>query len=132
MVQNIEDSSLQNVSNQINWRRSQILILYIKFLVLFFSSQRNIWKRLLRSPYRESLELFLECNLECQSSLSLFFRENIIFVTFIHIYRKYHISMYFLRKIIFHFLSNEKTSYFWVKIYHLSIIHERSYSSAIF
>ena len=45
-------------------------------------------------------------------TLSLFFRENIIFVTFIHIYRKYHISMYFLRKIIFHFPSKEKISYF--------------------
>ena len=45
-------------------------------------------------------------------TLSVFFRENIIFVTFIHIYRKYHISMYFLRKIIFHFLSKGKISYF--------------------
>ena len=35
-----------------------------------------------------------------------------IFVTFILIYRKYHISLYFLRKIIFHFPSKEKTSYF--------------------
>ena len=33
---------------------------------------------------------------------------NIIIVTFIHIYRKYHISMYFLRKIIFYFPSKEK------------------------
>ena len=31
MVQNIEDSSLQNISYQINWWRSQISILYIKF-----------------------------------------------------------------------------------------------------
>ena len=38
---------------------------------------------------------------------------NIMFLTFIHvIYRKYHISMYFLRKIIFHFPSKEKISYF--------------------
>ena len=33
---------------------------------------------------------------------------NIIFVTFIHIYRKCHISMYFLTKIVFHFPSEEK------------------------
>ena len=37
---------------------------------------------------------------------------NIIFVTFAHIYRKYHLSMYFLRKIIFHFPFKEKISYF--------------------
>ena len=37
---------------------------------------------------------------------------NIIFVTFIHIHRKYHISMYFLRKIVFHFPFKEKRWYF--------------------
>ena len=35
-----------------------------------------------------------------------------MFVIFIHVYRKYHISMYFLRKIIFHFRSKEKLLYF--------------------
>ena len=30
-------------------------------------------------------------------------------------YRKYHIYMYFLRKIIFHFSSKEKISYLWEK-----------------
>ena len=46
--------------------------------------------------------------------LSSFFckKDNIIFVTFIHIYRKHYISMYFLIKIIFHFPSKEKISYF--------------------
>ena len=33
---------------------------------------------------------------------------NTMFVRFIQIYRKYHISMYFLRQIIFHFPSEEK------------------------
>ena len=66
-------------------------------------------------------------------TLSLFFRENIIFVTFIHIYRKYHISMYFLRKIIFHFPSKEKISYFLEKTPPIfPDLQERSYSSAIF
>ena len=37
-----------------------------------------------------------------------------------HIYRKYHISMYFLKKIIFHFPSKEKISYFLEKKYYLS------------
>ena len=56
-------------------------------------------------------------------------KNNIIFVTFIHIYRKYHISIYFLRKIIFNLPSKEKLSYFRVKkIPSLQIIQERSYS----
>ena len=41
-----------------------------------------------------------------------FFFFLIIFVTLIHIFRKYHISMYLLRKTIFHFPSKEKISYF--------------------
>ena len=45
---------------------------------------------------------------------------NMMFVKFIHVYRKYHISMYFLRKIIFHFPSKEKISYFPEKKHHLS------------
>ena len=45
---------------------------------------------------------------------------NIIFVTFIHIRRKYHISMYFLGKTIFHFPSKEKVSYFRKKSPHFS------------
>ena len=46
--------------------------------------------------------------------LCLFFwqKGNIIFVTFIHIYRKYHISLYFLIKINFHFPSKENILYF--------------------
>ena len=58
---------------------------------------------------------------------------NIIFVTLIHIYRKYHIFMYFLRKIIFHFQSKEKNSYFpKKKKLSFQMIQERSYSSALF
>ena len=56
----------------------------------------------------------MKVNLKCQSPLNVFFLEkiifdfflqkgNIIFVTFIHTYRKYHIFMYFLRKSIFYF-----------------------------
>ena len=45
MVQSIEDSSLENISNQINWSRSQISILYIKFPV-FFPLESNVWKPL--------------------------------------------------------------------------------------
>ena len=47
---------------------------------------------------------------------SVFFRNgSVTFVIFIHIYRKYHISMHFLRKIIFHFPSKENLSHFQEK-----------------
>ena len=55
-----------------------------------------------------------------------------MFVAPMRIYRKYHVSMYSLRKIFFHFLSKEKISYFREKIPSFQIIQERSYSSAIF
>ena len=42
-----------------------------------------------------------------------------MFITHVCICRKYHICMYFLRKIIFHFLSKEKISCFLGKKYHL-------------
>ena len=85
---------------------------------------------------------FQNVNLECQSPLSVFSREKvvfdffwqkskIIFVTFIHVYRKYHISVYFLRNIILHFPSKEIISYFRVKK-KIHLIQERSYSSGIF
>ena len=64
-----------------------------------------------------------------------FFRQkgNIIFVTFIHIYRKYHIFIYFLRKIIFHFRSTVKMSYLGEKeIPSLKKLQKRSYPSGIF
>ena len=58
--------------------------------------------------------------------LSLFSwrKGNIIFVTFINIYRKYHISMYVLTKITFHFLPKQKISF--------QILQKISYSSEIF
>ena len=42
-------------------------------------------------------------------------KSNIMFVTYIHIYRKYHISMYFLKKVIFHLPSQVKISCFQEK-----------------
>ena len=56
-----------------------------------------------------------------------------MFVTSIRIYRKYHIFMHFLRKIIFQFSSKEKISCFQgEEIPSFPIIKERSYSRAIF
>ena len=57
---------------------------------------------------------------------------NIIFVTFTHIYRNYEISMYFLRKIIFHFPSKKYHIFGKQEISSFRIIQKRSYSSVIF
>ena len=52
------------------------------------------------------------------------------FVTPVSVPRKYHISMYFLRKFISHFLPKEKISCFREKIPFFQIIQERSCSGA--
>ena len=50
----------------------------------------------------------LTCIFSGEDYLCYFWQKgNHIFVTFIHIYKKYHISMYFLRNIIFHLPSKE-------------------------
>ena len=54
------------------------------------------------------------CIFSGEDYLCFFWRKDIIFVTFIHTYRKY-ISMYFFRKVIFHFSSKEKISLFCEK-----------------
>ena len=46
MVQSIEDFSLQNISNRINRRKSQIPILYIKFSVFFR------WRTIYENAYK--------------------------------------------------------------------------------
>ena len=40
MVQIIEDQSLQNISNRINFRKSQTSILYVKFSVFYFNGKQ--------------------------------------------------------------------------------------------
>ena len=55
-----------------------------------------------------------------------------MFVTSIRIYRKYHIAMYFLRRIIFHFPSKEKISFFRGNKPSFQIIQEISYCRQIF
>ena len=75
---------------------------------------------------------------EKRSSLLFWQKGNLIFVgkKKYHIYqtyRKHHITIYFLRKFIFHFPSIEKISYFREKeMSFFLMIEERSYSSGIF
>ena len=70
MVQSIEDYSLQNISNRINLRRSQALILYIGFPVFLRLAKRHVSMYLLgkavfhflpdekRSCFREKNTIF--------------------------------------------------------------------------
>ena len=141
MVESIEDYSLQNISNGINWRRSQTSIPYIKLLVFF--RWRAIHKNA-RKGLCEGTEnywgSFPDVNLERQSPLGVFFWDKVIldfflaggrdtrFVTPTRVHRKYHISMYFLRKVIAGFLPKEKISCFREKKKpSFKIIQERSY-----
>ena len=118
-------SFIVEYSNQRSWKRSQISILYIKFPD-FFSLESNIWKR----PW---ISVSFKCVFSVEHDIWFSFQKgNIIFATSIHIYGKYHISIYLLRKIIFHFPSNEKISYLPEKNTIFPDIQERSYSSAIF
>ena len=65
------------------------------------------------SRMRSRMSITFKCIFSREGHLWFFLQKgNVIFVTFIHIYRKCHISMPFLRKIIFYFLSKEKISYF--------------------
>ena len=79
------------------------------------------------------MSVSFKCIFSGEDNLWFFLQKgNIIFVTFIHIYKKYHISMYFLRNIISNFPSKEKNVIFsGKKVPSFQIIQERSYSSAI-
>ena len=61
MVQSIEDYSSQNISNWINWRRSQIQIYILSFLV-FFAGEQSMKTpiEVSMNAHRKLLELFLE------------------------------------------------------------------------
>ena len=85
------------------------------------------------SRMRSRMSVSFKCIFSGEDNLWFFLQKgNIIFVTFIHIYKKYHISMYLLGKIIFHFPPKEKISCFLEKNTIYPDIHERSYSSATF
>ena len=75
MVQSIEDSPLQNISNRINWGRIQTLILYIKFPGFFR------WAAIYKTAIKVSVRVqrIIEPFLGCQSSLGVILREKVIF-----------------------------------------------------
>ena len=98
-------------------------IIFSRMSIIFFSDAGNV---IFKCIYQEKVIFssfdgrIISCLLEKKYHLYV-------------IYRKHHISMYFLRKIIFHFSSIEKKSYFREKKMPSSLmIQERSYSTAIF
>ena len=84
--------------------------------------------------HQSRMSITFKCIFLGEDHLWFFFlqKDKIIFVAFIHIYRKYHISTYFLRTIIFPFPCKEKHHIFRKKMPSFQIIQERSYSSTIF
>ena len=119
MVQSIEDYSLQNISNRINFRKSQTSILYIKFPVFLFqwkAMHENACKFLHESTkncWSSSQDVNLGVFLRGKTILDFFLTEcrNATFVRPARVHRKCHISMYFLRKAAAsHFLPREKIS----------------------
>ena len=110
MVQSIEVSSLQNMSNQIIEEEVKFQSYILSFLYFLFHSKatyENPCEGLYIST-GEWLELFLGCDLDCQSLLSVFFREKIVFDFFcrrvisylqhLYIYTKISYSYVFLKK----------------------------------
>ena len=62
------------------------------------------------SRMQSRVSITFNCIFWGEDQRSIFLQKgNIIFLTFTRVYRKYHISMYFLRKINFYFPSKEKT-----------------------
>ena len=139
MVQSIEDYSLQNISNQLNSKRNPVSRLYIKFPVFFRwrAIHKNACKGLHEST-ENCWSSFQNVNLERQSPLGVFCEiipyliffstegRGATFVTSVRVHRRYHIYMYFLRKIISDFQPKEKYHIFMKKIPSFQIIQERS------
>ena len=108
IVEYLQPNKLKNKSN---FNLASIL----SFLVFFHESTENCWSS------------FYNVNLGRQSPLGVFLRDKTIldfflaggrdatFVTPVRARRKYHISIYFLRKVISHFLARKKISCFWGK-----------------
>ena len=145
MVQSIDAYSLQNIPNRINWRRSQNSILCIKFSGFF--RQRAIYE----TPLKVSMKVqriagaFSRISIQNVNHLLVYFcgiriifdfffflteGHDTMFVAPVRVHRKFHISMYFLKKIAFTFLPR-KNYVFGKKPPFFQIIQERSCPSSI-
>ena len=121
MVQSIEDYSLQNISNQINLRRSQTSTLYISFPVFLCWAMHHVSVYFLRktvfyflprenrSFFREKNTIFPDNTRKIMCRRGPFWKD--------HLFRKFEEN---IRKIVFHFPSNVEDHIFGKKKYHLS------------
>ena len=100
-------------------------LVYLPHQLTWYFSRYTIFSRMKIIFFSDAGKITFRCTF-FGIILSLFSwrKGNIIFVTFINIYRKYHISMYILTKITFHFLPKQKISF--------QILQKISYSSEIF
>ena len=100
-------------------------LVYLPHQSIWYFSRYTIFSRMKIIFFSDAGKVTFRCTF-FGIILSLFSwrKGNIIFVTFINIYRKYHISMYVLTKITFHFLPKQKISF--------QILQKISYSSEIF
>lgn len=100
-------------------------LVYLPHQSIWYFSRYTIFSRMKIIFFSDAGKVTFRCTF-FGIILSLFSwrKGNIIFVTFINIYRKYHISMYILTKITFHFLPKQKISF--------QILQKISYSSEIF
>ena len=99
-------------------------LVYLLHQWIWYFSRYTIFSRMKIIFFSDAGNVTFRCTF-FGTILSLFSwrKGNIIFVTFINIYRKYHISMYVLTKTTFHFLPKQKISF--------QILQKRSYSSEI-
>ena len=100
-------------------------LVYLPHQSIWYFSRYTIFSRMKIIFFSDAGKITFRCTF-FGIILSLFSwrKGNIIFVTFINIYRKYHISVYVLTKITFHFLPKQKISF--------QILQKISYSSEIF
>ena len=108
MVQSIEDYSLQNISNRINLRRSQALILYIGFPVFLRLAKRHVSMYLLgkavfhflpdekRSCFREKNTIIPDNTRSCAGTAPFgktIFSEDLKKISYFHVFfKKDHLS----------------------------------------
>ena len=100
-------------------------LVYLLHQSIWYFSRYTIFSRMKIIFFSDAGNVTFRCTF-FGTILSLFSwrKGNIIFVTFINIYRKYHISMYVLTKITFYFLPKQKI--------YFQILQKISYSSEIF
>ena len=100
---------------------------------MWYFNRNTIFSRINIILFCDAGNVTFKCIFSWQGYLCFFYQKaSVIFVTFMHIHRKQHISMYFMRKIILQFASKEKIYFREKEILSSQILQKRSCSSTIF